>query len=434
MERWPVQFRQMVELDPQTILIGGIRFHLYKNGIWRVKEGSNYFSAGAENYDMASDDKGHIWFMTSTSKEPPIVLNLVRFSPEDEQCDTFNITHSYFRFDFLEDGQMVFATKGNIYQWDKQSLQPALLLKRNFQDAFINQLFADREGFIWLATDMGLLKIDPKTAREECIELIPRQTTNVMRVLQDKKGRLWVATVMNGVLIYDPASGKTQVIDRTSGLSNDIVVSLLEDNDGDIWAGTFCGISVISPEGVVLGRLYEEDGLANNECNRWSALKMKDGRLCFGSVGGVSIIDPALWKSPVEGYRPPSISLTTLYSDALEQGLSKEDHFTRFGQKQRIILPATNRDLKATYVLSNYAAPEKSIFAYQLAGVEKEWHYIGNQHQLTLNALPAGSYNILIKGSDGRGQWSDPPIVIPVSVHEYFYKNGGSICCVPCLS
>ena len=174
---------------------------------------------------------------------------------------------------------------------------------------------------------------------------------------------------------------------------------------------------------MVIGNLYEEDGLANNECNRWSALKMKDGRLCFGSVGGVTIIDPALWKSPTKGRRPPFITLTELYSDTQDEASIGENHLTLLEQNQRIVLPASNRNLKASFTLSNYASPEKSIFAYQIEGVDKEWHYLGNQRQLSLTALPAGNYNILIKGSDGRGKWSDLPIVIPVQAKEFFYKQ-----------
>ena len=138
--------------------------------------------------------------------------------------------------------------------------------------------------------------------------------------------------MLDGIIIYDPATGKKQIIDKSNGLTNNIVVSLLEDNDGDIWAGTFYGLTVLSQEGAVIGRLFEEDGLSNNECNRWSAMKMKDGRLCFGSVGGVTIIDPKLWKSSAVGQVSPGIFLTELYTEGEGATSERKDYLWLMGQ------------------------------------------------------------------------------------------------------
>ena len=153
-----------------------------------------------------------------------------------------------------------------------------------------------------------------------------------------------------------------------------------------------------------IDRLYEADGLANNECNRWSAMKMQDGRLCFGSVVGVSIIDPAEWKLSREGRVPVHIYLTEFYRDTRDEAAATLDLLPFWQQKERIVFPATSRNLKIAFDLSNYAAPERSIFAYKIEGTDQDWHYINTQNKLFLNDLPIGRYNILIKGSGGKGR------------------------------
>ena len=428
--------REMFELDPINIRVEGSGGLLsFEKEEWVLHEHVDYCQfQSKKGKDIINEETLDKWEIIYTNRNPN-TKGFLRYNLERGLCDTFNLGMYPRVFDIMDDGQLAIASGKNVYLWDTKSDLPKLLTKEPFHVSF-NQLFVGKNGFIWLASQKGLMKVDSKTGIREWVNLIPGETTNVVSIHQDAKGRLWLGTVMNGIIILDIPSGNTQIIDQTKGLSNNTVVSLLKDDDGDIWAGTYIGITILSPDGTVIGTLYEEDGIANNECNRWSALKMKDGRLCFGSIDGVTIIDPQLWKATRKSYYPPQIYLTELYSNVQGHSSQKEDYFTAFEQNKRIVLPANNRNLKVVYVLSNYAAPEKNTFAYKITGVDKDWNYIGNQSQLYLNSLPAGNYDILIKGLDGRGKWSSQPIIIPISVEEFFYKESWFfiLCSLPFLA
>ncbi|MCR9288467.1 MAG: ATP-binding protein [Bacteroidetes bacterium] len=417
--------RKLIELDAFNIRVdrgsgGGGELLSFEKEEWVLYEYTDFCQfQSAKGKDIIKEKTSDKWKIITTNVSPS-VLGFLRYNIESGLCDTFNLGLYPRVFDLMDDGQLAIATRKHVYLWDTKNEVPKLLTKEPFHVTF-NQLFVGKDGFIWLASQKGLMKVDSKTGIREWVNLIPGQTTNVVSIHQDAKGNVWLGTVMNGIIILDPSTGKTQVIDETNGLSNNIVVSLLKDNDGDIWAGTFSGITILKPDGTVFGKLYEEHGLANNECNRWSAMKMKDGRLCFGSIGGVTIIDPVLSKARLAKYNSPRIYLTDLYSDSLGESSVKKNLLPLFEENKPIVLPANNRNLKINFALSNYSAPEKSTFAYQVEGIDKEWHFIGSQTQLSLNALPAGSYDIIIKGSDGHGKWSNPPIIIPVDVAQFFY-------------
>lgn len=419
--------RQLLELDPFNI---NVRSDLRRNfGLLSFEKDEWVLHKPIDFCEFQRTTRKNIinekisdkWVVDQISKEPD-VYNFIRYNSKTGLCDTFNLGLNPRRFDLMDDGQLAIATHYHVYLWDTKSKLPKVLTKEPFKNN-INQLFVGKDGFIWLAFVKGLMKIDPKTGIREWVNLIPGKSINVVKIHQDAKGNLWLGTVLNGIIILNLSTGNTQVINETNGLSNNTVVSLLEDDDGDIWAGTFIGITILSPDGTVIGTLYEEDGIANNECNRWSAMKMKDGRLCFGSIAGVTVITPHLWKALRKSYYPPQIYLTGLYSNVQGQSSQKEDYFPAFEQNKRIVLPANNRNLKIAYVLSNYAAPENNTFAYKITGIDKDWNYIGAQTQLYLNSLPVGNYDILIKGLDGRGKWSNQPIIIPISVEEFFYKE-----------
>ncbi|TNE61366.1 MAG: response regulator, partial [Bacteroidetes bacterium] len=424
--------RAMVQLDSQSIYSGRHGVLTLESGKW-LSTGTRIFDhshLSVADGDILSDSTGNIWvteYLPQNSGKPC----LLRYHPRGGTYDTIYTEVGVRRFDLLDETHVVFATKEHVYTQDTESGSTRRLTRQPFRSP-VNQVFAGAAGTVWVATNKGLLKIDIRTGDQQWVDLAEGRISSVIRIHQDDRGRLWLGTMLNGLVVYDPASGSTRIIDQTSGLSNNTVVSLLEDKDGNIWAGTYHGINILSPEGVVIGKFYEEDGLADDECNRWSAMKMKDGRLCFGALDGLSIIDPALWKARMRAYSPPRIYLNELYSFSPEQSSAKIDLLPAFRQRERIALPAYNRSLNLAFVLANYSTPEKGMFAYLIEGIDQDWHYIGAQRQLSLDALPAGVYNILVKGSDGRGKWSDH-LVIPVTVEAFFYQKWWFyiLCAVP---
>ena len=102
-----------------------------------------------------------------------------------------------------------------------------------------------------------------------------------------------------GLHIYDPLTDSIIVNDQQQGLSNNTVCSILEDDEGVFWIGTYYGMNLVSPQGEVLARLYQNDGLANSEFNQNSFYKDSQGNLLFGTLSGLSQIEPKAVKKQV---------------------------------------------------------------------------------------------------------------------------------------
>src|SRR5262249_40983426 len=65
------------------------------------------------------------------------------------------------------------------------------------------------------------------------------------RLTHDRRGNLWIATLGEGLWRARIDEHGAARVDRTmlrAGLSSDSVQSLLEDRDGNIWAGTTVGL------------------------------------------------------------------------------------------------------------------------------------------------------------------------------------------------
>ncbi len=87
----------------------------------------------------------------------------------------------------------------------------------------------------------------------------------------------------------DNAKNGLQYLDADQGMNSSQVLSMLEDQRGNLWFGTYGGVSRY--DGKHFTHFTENEGLSNNRVH--SILKDKRGNLWFGTNGGVSRYDPA---------------------------------------------------------------------------------------------------------------------------------------------
>lgn len=283
---------------------------------------------------------------------------------------------------------------------------------------------------MWIASLNGLWKIDyEKGIAEKIGKENGFQDDRVMCIREASAGRLWLGTYSGGIHIYNPKSGSVRIIDENDGLSNNTVVGLLQDNEGYWWAATYDGITVLSETGQALFELSENEGISHREFNRFSYLKTGDGKLLFGTVDGVNLLDPERIKAQFNTKESLQIYLTdvTYFDKKTEADIHWKDQTS---PPEQIIIPADKRYIEVDFGLSNYNNPEKNNFFYRIsrpgqeleASEEDRWTSIGYNSELILNDLPTGDYTILIKALNYKGQWTEKPIAVKISVQEFFYK------------
>ncbi|MEL7123652.1 MAG: ATP-binding protein, partial [Bacteroidota bacterium] len=178
--------------------------------------------------------------------------------------------------------------------------------------------------------------------------------------------------------------------------------------------------------GTFLTKIYQEDGLIEDEGNRFSSLKTRDGKLLFGFISGITEIDPERTKAQLLSGEKLKIFLTQL--SYFDKSL-KKDTFQTLGLNAALSLnlPATHRYLKLRLALSDFQRIEENTFSYRLEGLKKgeepEWTFIGNQPELNLTNLPPGEYDLVIRGTNYRAQKTVTPVRIKLRVQEFFYKK-----------
>ncbi len=116
--------------------------------------------------------------------------------------------------------------------------------------------------------------------------------SQVVDILQDRKGNLWVMTYGGGISKYDGSSFTNYSM--REGLLSNTIYSAFEDRKGLIWIATGSGISRF--DGYRFTNFTEKNGLTSDAV--WSCLEDRRGDLWFGTDGsGILHYDGKAFKS-----------------------------------------------------------------------------------------------------------------------------------------
>jgi signal transduction histidine kinase/ligand-binding sensor domain-containing protein len=115
--------------------------------------------------------------------------------------------------------------------------------------SIITGMTQDTQGFLWLSTQNGLYKYDGyqySSYHNEPFNQNSPAADNIQFVAADKAGYIWLGTSQSGLDRLDPSTGiftHFRHNDSDSGsLSNDNVLTILQDHEGTLWIGTLGGL------------------------------------------------------------------------------------------------------------------------------------------------------------------------------------------------
>ena len=204
-----------------------------------------------------------------------------------------------------EDGSVWIGTKSNginVFKADKnfdkiEGIQPGEVIvfgnyfERKYYNA--NLFFSDREGNVWIGSEIGLHKYLGelfKVYNED--NFLPSNL--IWSVKSDSKNRLWVGSSKGLTQLVFPENGndidyenpEVTNYSTSNGLTENLIISVCEDQQGRIWAGTENkGINIIQPGKGVVKRLGKSTGMISN--NIFDIKSDKKGNIWVGTEEGL---------------------------------------------------------------------------------------------------------------------------------------------------
>jgi diguanylate cyclase (GGDEF)-like protein len=165
----------------------------------------------------------------------------------------------------------------------------------------VRALTESPDGMVWVGTDAGLARLDPRNGRWQVFRANPANAgalpdDHVQSLLIDSKGRLWVGAI-RGLAWFDPATQTFQTYTRDDAearsLPDDYVISLFEDRGGNLWIGTkLGGLAKWNPRTWSFGHVRAGADEGFTDRNITSFAEDTAGRLWIGTFGGgVNLVD-----------------------------------------------------------------------------------------------------------------------------------------------
>ena len=102
------------------------------------------------------------------------------------------------------------------------------------------------------------------------------------KLLRDRDGGLWIGTVERGLIHVH--HGRTDVFSRSDGLSGDVVLSLFEDREGNVWVATTGGLDRFRE--LPVATISVKQGLSSDATQ--AVLATTDGSVWVGAHEGLT--------------------------------------------------------------------------------------------------------------------------------------------------
>lgn len=103
----------------------------------------------------------------------------------------------------------------------------------------VNRVIEDKKGNLWIATDNGISNWDHRTDKWRTFySNKPGQAIVFLSICEDTEGQIWCGTYSSGIYVIDRETGQEKK-HYTSGNSSvtDYVFDIFKDSSGDIWMG-----------------------------------------------------------------------------------------------------------------------------------------------------------------------------------------------------
>ena len=431
--------------------------HLYNSAAFTDKNAGNYASSSVICRDS------NMYYQIRNGEKEAVLLC---FDVERRQWRKLLETPYHLNNMVVRDGIIYIASEYGYWTYETATdrtdhIQELTLTRGRKLLTDINTLCFDRQGGLWLGTERrGVLYSrpydlpfacytwdDPKAAYYASLmdaqltpQTLPRHVNCQFR---DSRGWLWTGRY-TGLQLQKPDEKTSRLFTKADGLMNEMIHSIVEDDNNDIWAATSYGVShlVIGNKTVQhIETYYSQDNVPAESFTRQRALKLDNGDIIMQSLDHIIKFNP-------ESFHTAEISKMELYPKLIK--LSINGHNIDAGTQldgrtiidrsvtrlREITVNYKHNSLVLTFSGLNFMRPIQTVYRFRVKGVFNDWHIVSHNDSigwvdkngllhLPLLTLPAGTYEVEMQASMSADKWPVEPQKWTIKVEEPWWRSTG---------
>lgn len=401
-------------------------YRLDKDGhIKQVFSEDNYLLGAV--YHIMEDQKGNLWFSTKgnglVKAEPdvnaPHGLRFTRYKYDPKNPNSISSNDVYFTYQdrngriwvgLLGGGlNLLIEEQGTVFFKHKHNGLGHYPPYGLYMD--VRTMVEDDSGRIWVGTMDGLMSFDTHFNAPEEIEFETyRQSSRFSNVAdndiyvlyKDSDSQIWVSVFgggLNKLVEYDEVKHEPvfKSYGLQDGMNNDVVKSIVEDKNGNLWFSTEIGLSCFNKSTEQFRNYDKYEGFLSVDLEEGCALQTLNGDIWLGSRQGILSFTPEKLEA----------KYTTYNTRIVDFKVSNRDLRSLEGQPKRSITYSESVQLNHNqsmftieFAALNFYNQNRVSYRYILQGYENEWHYNGKNRIASYTNVPSGTYTFRVEAID----------------------------------
>ncbi len=351
---------------------------------------------------MAKDTKGDLWIVS--------LSDLFKYSPKTKVLTNIKLPNPY-SLDSLKSQSLSFDKNGMLYVGTRRRgilrIDPKTFEIKQFSkqkdknsiaaNGYIQEILCDKSGILWIATERGVSRFDPKTEVFTNFfdgdNTAPKGVKTIYRLVEDKTGLIWLTTESEGAYAIDPKSLKfVKNIKQKDGLSSNAINGLACDAYNGIWLATTKGLCYYDQKTNEVLVFDKKNGLFQENLDLGLA-NLENQHIILGYQGAYTIFNPAEIRRQRNNHLPV---ITNFY--VFEKPFEWQ-------QNQPIRLNYKQNFFGFEFSALDFLIPEKVKYSYRLAGIDNEWIEANGSDKANYTNLEAGKYTFQLRATPQNSQW-----------------------------
>ncbi len=279
-------------------------------------------------------------------------------------------------------------------------------------------VYCDRQGVMWAGVNGGLVRFVPgaQTGQWTCrtyttVDGLIDNTVNVVR--QDRSGAYWIGTDM-GLSRFDGTRFENLKA-KQLGLGDNIVPVIEMAGDGMLWIGSK-GYVKIDPgvlPPLVLRRLDKNKGMPGDETTTNNSFYIDpSGDLWIGTFSGLSHFTerPAAGLPPLVHIESVRIADSTMSLNLL------------MGPVQGPMALKSNA-VSFSFAAVSFLSERDNVYQYRLDGFDESWSPFSSNNEVRYTNLPPGAYTIRVRARNSEFVESETEATLAFTIPTPFWLN-----------
>lgn len=260
----------------------------------------------------------------------------------------------------------------------------------------------------------------------------------------DSRNWTWIGTPTGLQLFKTPQDNPIEIT-RKTGLMNNVIHSIIEDDQNNVWVSTSCGVScvILDADTVRYVMTYtSQDNVPNETFVNGAVMKLEDGTIVMKGLDHVLAFNPnhfQMLKSKKYFKLYPKLTSLLVNGVFVEPGMWVDGSVIldkAVTRTKEINLNYNQNSISLTFTGLNYIRPLQTYYHVRVKGVIDDWKVLSyfngegkvdnkGQLHLPLTSLKPGTYEIELQTSFFPDQWEVEPYTWIIHVNEPWWRTSG---------